>query len=334
LLLYRDTKLGSFTARVSKAQAGYCLEPRRAGAVKDIDEPDTAWPDEIAPLRRYADVKEPARLWLVEKPPQGGKRFVERVAPLGRGHHGLLETFVGLRTEAQARNFANRYGLLEGGSEEPVSFWAHHVRELLGLVTVFDLIESGDRDALSGVVVWRADPLVFAVHPGVAVGRVLKSERAPAPLLDLARWAPRWRLYTEHNNPTLFRTPKGQLRWRPGEVFGPAQAYLCDILNKQVRSKVHPKLMQFARRQGKGIPLDFEADTLLASLYLWLQLKVSEYEALRGEQVDRRDCQRPGCKNQFEARGNSKVCGDEACRKWLRQQRNLKYNLNKRQASR
>jgi hypothetical protein len=113
LLLYRDTKLGSFTARVSKSHAGYRVEPRPVWVVDEVDDPDTPWPDEIAQVRHFAYAKAPERLWLVEKPPRDSKRVVERVAPLGREHRGLLDSFIALRTPTQARNFANRYGLLE-----------------------------------------------------------------------------------------------------------------------------------------------------------------------------------------------------------------------------
>jgi hypothetical protein len=209
--------------------------------------------------------------------------------------------------------------------------WRRHVRELLGLVTLADFIQQEDRDALSDVVVWQDDPLGVSIYPGVALKRVVKAERAPAPLLALDEVPAVWpRRYTDVTHPAVLRTPNGRSRWPTRDVLGPALLYLCDTLNAAVRGRAHAKLMPFAHRGEKGVPLDFEADSLLTSLYLLLQLRVSQYDAPQDKLVDLRKCPGPGCKNHFLAHGNRKVCDDDACKKWLRQQRNLRYNLPKR----
>jgi hypothetical protein len=209
-----------------------------------------------------------------------------------------------------------------------LSLWGGHVRTLLGLVTLFELIERKDRDALSEVVIWTDDPLGVGIYPDVALERVLKAEQVPAPLLGMRGLMQRH--FTEVDDPAVLRTSRGRLRWPTRDVLGPALLYLCDTLNAAVQGKVHAKLMPFAHRQDEGTPLDFEADSLLTSLYLLLQLKVAQYEAPQDEWVDLRRCRRPGCKNTFSARGNQRVCWEADCKKWLRQQRNVRYNLPKR----
>ena len=204
--------------------------------------------------------------------------------------------------------------------------------ELRTLLTVFELVKYEDRDALSDVVVWNDDPLRVSIYLHVALERVLKTEPMPAPLLGVGGILQRH--FTETDDPAVLRKATGRLRWPTRDVLGPALFYLCQTLNKAVRGRVHAKLMPFAHRQNEGVPLDFEADSLLTSLYLMLQLQVSRYDVPLDEQIDLRRCRRPGCKNQFSARGNKKVCGDDACQKWQRQQRNLKHNLKKRQGSR
>jgi hypothetical protein len=203
---------------------------------------------------------------------------------------------------------------------------------MLALKTLLELLDQKDTEALSEAVIWYDDELGVSFRPGVVLYRRVKQESTPAPLLALddgpASLLVPWLNFTEATAPDVLFTPDGRPRWKRGDVFAPVRFYVCEALNNEVRGRVHPKLMPFAKGDAGRRPLSFEPDSLVTSLYLMLQLNLDNYRIVaKGAS---RECLAPACKRVFPARGNQRVCGDDDCQKWLRQQRNLRYNLPKR----
>ena len=335
LLAFENTVYGSFAGTGQVPRAGFRWAPA----------------DEFVPLDKPADSALAARgPWLVEADPVDGGPWGWRAPRFQTGNATRLpEAFAKLSTPEQFRAFANRHGFLghrlllarpAGGLSramgESLAFWEHHTLQVRTLIALARWVSTRDVDKLASVVHWLPDPAEVVVRPGAVLDRLqaeAKGERyvpvaADAERVVLPSTAGRdahaeapwfWRLGRHNiNKREVLYDHRGRLRWRFGDVVGPAHYYVCEALNEAVEGHVQPRLMPFATR--KLWRLYFVPDSLLATIYLQLQITA----AAGTVEDEAKACERDGCTNYFPPSGNRRYCS-ETCQRWGRSQTNRRY---------
>ncbi len=134
---------------------------------------------------------------------------------------------------------------------ESLQFWLEEIEEMNILVTLWDLIQKRQIEALQEHIIWRKDPLgVLFTWKGRygSRGTVIGSEKLLLP---------------------------GELfyQWKWGEVVRPALHYLCSKIETQLNGHVNVTPTIFP--DGK-IEIEMVPDSLRAALYVLLLMEVRE----------------------------------------------------------
>lgn len=133
---------------------------------------------------------------------------------------------------------------------ESLQIWLEEIEEMNILVTLWEMIQNRQIEALKEHIIWKLDPVgVLFVWKGLygARGAVIVSTAI---------------------SPELF------YQWKWGEVIRPALHYLCGKINTQLKGhvNVNPTIFPDGR-----IGMDMVPDSLRAALYVLLLMEVREH---------------------------------------------------------
>ncbi|WP_220209228.1 toll/interleukin-1 receptor domain-containing protein [Reticulibacter mediterranei] len=207
----------------------------------------------------------PEAPWLVSE--AIGREEISRRYSLFR-EENVLRKFANLpQTTDAIKQFADQYGELGTSvflyypgpasilwSGEALQFWVNEISEMHLLVTVWEMIQSGQIEKLTEHILWKLDTkcvaFVWKYPNGAQKSKVIAA--------------------SENIRPSLFY----QFEW--GEVIKPALYYLSNEVEEKLKGHVNPTL-SLAQRKLYMVP-----DSLLSALYVLLLLEVHAYEIEHG----------------------------------------------------
>ncbi len=322
MLRFKDTTFGSFTSVRRCPTAGFRLE-------FDGFTPLTEPPPSARALRGP---------WLIEnETASDGRPVAKRYAPLKRGNQlmALPANLARLRTPKQFLVFANQYGYLGHplnlGSTaddrqmrgEALAFWAHHARQLSILIELMLWLKRGDRKRLASAVKWESEQVVVCAN--AVLDSPQEESRWPKALASSSGED-----LTQHIRSVHFPIfdPVVLRRWRRGDVLGPASFYVAEVLNREVKGHISPKVPVFAQAEAFG--LYHEPDCLLSAIYLALQLAFCQYrDSAPKDFQEWKRCSAAGCEARFPAEGNRRYCDRPACARWARNERQARWRIGR-----
>jgi hypothetical protein len=217
-----------------------------------------------------------------------------------RGFHPSRELFLEFAStdpddDVAIVGFANANGLLTLGYLTPVpaegqssqseigellSFWRGHIGLMNEAVTLWQLLKRQDQEALARRIRWDGADCVRYDSPR---GKSIIASRNP----DIRAF--------------LFD------RLKPGDAMMPARLYLQELVNENLRRRVHPKLLWTADRTHM-VRFDVP-DGLLGYMWDCFAGAVAEHQAFRHCLI----CGRPMTSSDKGFRANRTTCSD-ACR--------------------
>jgi hypothetical protein len=214
------------------------------GLVEQADIPDSPWLVSEAvgkpePIRRYALFREKTILrdfTTLSPTTDAIKEFADRY-----GHLGELVPLIYPEKIGQPES------ILWAG--EALQFWVEQIDEMKRLVTVWDMVQNRQIEALKELVIWESDP-----------GRVFILWRSSDGTFKRGT-----AIASEKLLPTLFY----QFKW--GEVIRPALSFLTNEIQQKLRGHVNPTLI-LAQQKTYLVP-----DSLLSALYVLLLLEIQDH---------------------------------------------------------
>jgi len=162
-------------------------------------------------------------------------------------HHGHLGDLMPIYYPDKA---GQPDGILWAG--ESLQFWLGEIEEMSILVTLWEMVQDRQIEALKEHIIWKLDP------PGVLFVRESRGGWGGAVIAS------------DKILPGLF------YQWNWGEVIRPALSYLCTQINKRLEGHVNPTLFP-SQKVGQKAEMYMVPDSLRAALYLLLLMEVKEY---------------------------------------------------------
>lgn len=251
-LLLEATTTGSFVAVAERPPSKFVWSDNYE---QDLDDPPPLIPDKS---------NRPGPPWLVgprEWGPEGPQHFEPLAVPdLHRRFAKLKDTPLGLL------RFANRYGFLglttpvettDAIDYDPGCFiaesaadWRYERRVMAHLLEIHDLVQRGAAGPLSKLVRWNAPE---ELGPCVSLAWPIDDPDGLRPIASTKR------------SPQVFG------RWREGALVEPARYAVHNVVNGYIAGHLSPCLLPFERRGD----IVFQADTLLAAMYMQFALEMS-----------------------------------------------------------
>ncbi|MEJ7578662.1 MAG: hypothetical protein WKF74_16820 [Pyrinomonadaceae bacterium] len=254
--------------------------------------------------------------WLVV-PPDPQRWSERRYAPLSIPD--LHRTFGKVEiTRKGIKNFADQYGLLGQYAQlidlrqspapvivgESLSFWQDEIIHISRLLELWDLIKEDDIGGLNKFVVWGRDQTVSVVFKHFT--------RFPTEGGAM--------IASRHNVKARAEYDKGLINyWGYNSRKEPARYYVCEEINKRLRSHVSPRVSSFREGEIYMFP-----DNLLSAFYILFSLEVS------GRQRPFFKCKQ--CSKYSPQNENGKPSRREFCDDSCRKQFNYHKSKNRHQA--
>jgi hypothetical protein len=116
------------------------------------------------------------------------------------------------------------------------------------LVTLWEMIQNRQIEALQEHIIWRLDPL--------AVQFIWKGRYGARGAVIASKEISPWLFY----------------QWKWGEVIRPAVHYLCSKINAQMQGDINPTLFPSQKMEMYMVP-----NSLLSALYVLLSMEVREH---------------------------------------------------------
>ena len=180
----------------------------------------------------------------------------------------VLRDFAKLSPTAEAiKQFADSHGHLAGAdliplyyphkvgqpdsilwAGESLQFWLEEIEEMSILVTLWEMIQNRQIEALKEHIIWKLDP--------VGVLFVWKSHSRKKGTV----------ITSKQISPELFN------QWKWGEVIRPALHYLCTQINARLKGHINPTLFLSPKMEMYLAP-----DSLRSALYILLSMEVREH---------------------------------------------------------
>ena len=217
------------------------------------------------------------------------------IHPLDR-YAGLFRTFADTEiNEKGILRFANKYGLLGLPGElitldnktracmgEPLNEWYKAIANMRVATELWGMIEKGEKGKLKKHVHWKVKGWIDYTH-------VIQS---PAFTLEIDETiaSKKANKYAEHFNEFVY-----------GDIINPAKLYLQSFINKQIDSRVSPRMLQDRCTLG----LFHVPNSLIGAL--WLQFAISITTGAKYQQC-------PWCSSWFEPERNTKKFCSDSCR--------------------
>ena len=131
---------------------------------------------------------------------------------------------------------------------ESLQFWLEEIEEMNILVTLWEMIQNRQIEALQEHIIWRLDPqvvlFIWKGRYGTRGAVIASKEISP------------WLFY----------------QWKWGEVIRPAVHYLCTKINAQMHGGINPTLFPSFEMEMYMVP-----DSLRSALYVLLSMEVREH---------------------------------------------------------
>lgn len=180
----------------------------------------------------------------------------------------MLRDFAKLSPTGEAiKQFADSHGYLAGAdliplyypdkvgqpdsilwAGESLQFWLEEIEEMSILVTLWEMIQNRQIEALKEHIIWKLDP--------VGVLFVWKSHSREKGTV----------ITSKQISPEFF------YQWHWGEVIRPALHYLCTEINAQLKGHINPTLFPSPKMEMYMAP-----DSLRSALYILLSMEVREH---------------------------------------------------------
>jgi hypothetical protein len=213
------------------------------GLVKQVDIPDSPWLVSEAvgitePIQRYAFFREKTILrnfGTLSPTLDSIREFADRYGCLGN----LVPLF-----------YPSKVGQPESilWAGEAFQFWTWEIEEMKRLITIWDIVQNRQIEALRELIIWKSDPDRVLIVWRSADGTFRKGTVVAS----------------ENISPTLFY----QFKW--GEVMKPALAYLINEIQQKLEGHINPRFYP-AQQKMYMIP-----DSLLSALYILLLLEIQD----------------------------------------------------------
>ena len=253
------------------------------------------WVDDYERL----DGQKDAGPWLV---PEGN--LVRRYGPLAKPQ--LYKAFTTIDDPDTALRFANEYGQLtpgtlihaktlgEGIIGESFQLWKKEARWMRFLIQLWGWARTRDQRRLMPYIWWEREPrrviMRFVFMDGHLDERTSARARTHLRRGESVVIASTDPAFTPQQPIQKIWEGADLDRWPEGDLIEPAWWYLCEEVNKKLKRSVSPRVLPLRRQE-----LSFQVDSLLAVLYLQLQLDMVESHEVRSK-----TCRAPGCANLTE----------------------------------